>query len=74
MLENDIKKLTFMIYDYDKIIMEKLKEFIEFYNNTSKLNKNSKKNFINNKIKLNNMYNELKQYYAIINIIKNEIE
>tara|TARA_E500000178_G_scaffold354550_1_gene423901 strand:- start:3043 stop:3267 length:225 start_codon:yes stop_codon:yes gene_type:complete len=74
MLENDIKKLTFMVYDYDKIIMEKLKEFIEFYNNTSKLNKNSKKNFINNKIKLNNMYNELKQYYAIINIIKNEIE
>lgn len=74
MLENDIKKLTFMVYDYDKIIMEKLKEFIEFYNNTSKLNKNSKKNFINNKIKLNNMYNELKQYYALINIIKNEIE
>jgi hypothetical protein len=74
MLENDIKNLTFMVYDYDKIIMEKLKEFIKFYSYNSKLNKNSKKNFINNKIKLNNMYNELKQYYAIINIIKNEIE
>jgi hypothetical protein len=74
MLENDINNLTFMVYDYDKIIMEKLKEFIEFYSYNSKLNKNSKKNFINNKIKLNNMYNELKQYYALINIIKNEIE
>jgi hypothetical protein len=68
----DAKNLKKIIDTIDKKIYIKLKKFIEFYTYTSKLDKTSCHYYLN-KVNIGFMYNELKQYYAIFNIIKNEI-